>query len=78
VLWHLWKERNRRIFENKICTLEGFLVQIKADVANVGLAFTVYDFLSFLFLFSVTSLGISMPCTVFPLLNAKGELLLVT
>jgi hypothetical protein len=40
VLWHLWKERNR-IFENKICTPEGLLVQIKADVANVGLAFTV-------------------------------------
>jgi hypothetical protein len=41
VLWHLWKERNRRIFENKICTPEGLLVQIKADVANVGLAFTL-------------------------------------
>jgi hypothetical protein len=41
VLWHLWKERNRRIFENKICTPEGLLVQIRAYVANIGLAFTV-------------------------------------
>jgi hypothetical protein len=57
VLWHLWKEINRRIFKDCNCSPDGLL----ADKSRCGE-------LNFSFVSIVTF-------TIYPLINAKGELL---
>jgi hypothetical protein len=37
-IWHLWKERSRRIFENCSCPPSGLLVQIRESMANLAMA----------------------------------------
>ncbi|CAM0952104.1 unnamed protein product [Alopecurus aequalis] len=39
VAWHIWKERSRRIFESCSCSPMGLVVQIRADLTSLALAF---------------------------------------
>jgi hypothetical protein len=38
VIWHIWKERGRRIFQNKVATAPGVASLIRADVMLLSLA----------------------------------------
>jgi hypothetical protein len=38
-MWHLWKERNRRIFENKSFNAINPAVQIREGLQSLKLAF---------------------------------------
>ncbi|KAK1691967.1 hypothetical protein QYE76_008664 [Lolium multiflorum] len=39
VIWHIWKERGRRIFQNKVATVPGVAALVRADMDLLSLAF---------------------------------------
>jgi len=39
IMWNLWKERNRRIFENKLLSMQQVAERIKEDLVQYRAAF---------------------------------------
>ena len=40
IMWNLWKERNRRIFENKFQSAQQVAERVKEDLVQYNIAFS--------------------------------------
>jgi hypothetical protein len=81
IVWHIWKERGRRIFEQEAMPANALCGIIRADLVLLLLAkgqqlIAEWPGMSFLGSFQICNLNSIIGDLVPPSINAKAELLL--